>query len=157
LLAPVRAKCRRLLRDPVAAEDVMQETFLRFIRSGPAFAGPDDAAVAMAWLYRTCFRVAIDLARERRRSPLLPPPGDADDPSPCGVDAALAAEARSALARIAGAVPDDELEAAILCRVDGLTHPEAAAVMGVSERSIRRMLGRFDERLAGLRAEEEAP
>jgi RNA polymerase sigma-70 factor (ECF subfamily) len=154
LLAPVRAKCRRLLRDPVAAEDVMQEALLRCWRSGPPFHGPDDAAVVMAWLYRTCFRLAVDHLRHRRRSPLAPA---AEEPTlPCAVDTALALEARSALERIAGDAPDDELEAAVLCRVDGLTQPEAAGVMGISERSVRRLLDRFDCRLAPLR-EESAP
>ena len=38
-----------------------------------------------------------------------------------------------------------ELEAAILNRVDRLSHPEVAEVLGVSERTVRRLLTRFDE------------
>ena len=150
LLAPIRAKCRRLLGDPSAAEDAAQEAFLRLLRSGPSFAGPDDARAVVAWLYRTSTRVAIDTLRDRRRSVTL---SGGDEPTGCGVDAALALEARSTLARVAAAVPDDEIEAAILCRVDGLTHPEAAEVMGVSERTVRRLLDRFDAHAATMRKE----
>lgn len=139
-VAPVRAKCRRLLGDSSAAEDAAQETFLRLLGAGlPVNAEP---RVVLAWLYRTGTRISIDMLRERRRraDPIT-------DDTPCGADPAAALAARSALARIADATPDDELAAAVLCRIDALTQPEAAAVMNVSERTVRRLLDRFDERL----------
>ena len=73
--------------------------------------------------------------------------GSTEKDAPCGADLAAALAARSALARIADSTPDDELAAAVLCRVDALTQPEAAAVMNVSERTVRRLLDRFDARL----------
>jgi RNA polymerase sigma-70 factor (ECF subfamily) len=158
LLAPIRAKCRRILGDPSAAEDAAQETFLRLCRSGPSFSAdpqPDDARTMVAWLYRTCTRVAIDVLRDRRRSASLAS-GSWDPLSGCRVDGAQALEARSMLARIAASLPDDEIEIALLCRVDGLTHPEAAEVMGISERTVRRLLDRFDERVAEMRKEGPA-
>jgi RNA polymerase sigma-70 factor (ECF subfamily) len=153
LLGPIRAKCRRLLGDSSAAEDAAQETFLRFWRSGLSVAAQDDARVAMAWLYRTCTRVAIDVLRDRRRSV---PPSPGDQASACGVDTEVALEARSTLARMFTSTPDDEIEVAILCRVDGLTHPEAAEVMGVSERTVRRLLDRFDTRARAMEKEESS-
>ena len=39
-------------------------------------------------------------------------------------------EARAAIASLAASVTEDELEAAVLCRVDGLTQPEAAGCWG---------------------------
>jgi RNA polymerase sigma-70 factor (ECF subfamily) len=153
LLGPIRAKCRRLLGDSSAAEDAAQEAFLRLWRSGPSVAAQDDARVVMAWLYRTCTRVAIDVLRDRRRSVPLSP---GDHASPCGVDTEVALEARSTLARMFTSTPDDEIEVAILCRVDGLTHPEAAEVMGVSERTVRRLLDRFDTRARAMEKEESS-
>ncbi len=150
LLAPIRAKCRRVLGDPSAAEDAAQEAFARFLSSGPDLRGQSDARLATAWLYRTCVRVAIDILRDRRRSPLVEA---SEEVFPCAVDAAQALEARSALKRIAGSIPDDEMEVAMLCRVDGLTHSEAGEMMGVSERTVRRLLDRFDGRVAGMRKE----
>jgi RNA polymerase sigma-70 factor (ECF subfamily) len=143
-----------MLGDASAAEDVAQETFLRLWRSGPSLsgadAGPEEARTVIAWLYRTCTRVAIDALRDRRRAVPLSP---ADEPSGCSADAAQALEARSMLARVAASLPDEELEAALLCRVDGLTHSEAAEVMGVSERTVRRLLDRFDAHVAEMREE----
>jgi RNA polymerase sigma-70 factor (ECF subfamily) len=133
-VAPVRAKCRRLLGDATAAEDATQETFLRMLRSAPDLATTAEPRVVMAWLYRTCTRISIDTLREHARRP----GGSFEDAVTCGVDPGAALEARSALARIADRTPDDELAAVVLCRVDALTQPEAAEVLNVSERTVRR-------------------
>jgi RNA polymerase sigma-70 factor (ECF subfamily) len=143
-VAPVRAKCRRLLGDSSAAEDATQETFVRLLRAEPRL---EDPRGLLAWLYRTCTHIAIDMLRERRRRPHDPIESGDGPSTPCGGDLAAALAARSALFRIANTTPDDELAAAVLCRVDSLTHPEAAEVMNVSERTVRRLLVRFDERL----------
>ena len=140
----MRAKCRRLLGDTAAAEDATQETFLRLLRTEPALAHSVEARVVLAWLYRTCTRISIDMLRERQRRPL---DTAGDEPTTCGADLASAIEARSALARIGRDTPSDELAAVVLCRVDALTQPEAAEVLNISERTVRRLLDRFDERI----------
>jgi RNA polymerase sigma-70 factor (ECF subfamily) len=153
LMPPIQAKCRRLLGRTAAAEDVAQETFLRFWRTGRH--DTRDLRAAMAWLYRTCTHLAIDLLRERRRFDV----SDGDDAAralPCTVDLAAWTEARATIAEIARAVPDDELAVAILCRVDGVSQPEAAEVLGITERTVRRRLVRFDGRIASLRKEYSA-
>jgi RNA polymerase sigma-70 factor (ECF subfamily) len=145
---PLQAKCRRLLGRSAAAEDVAQETFARLWSS--QLRGSQDARAVTAWLYRTCTRLAIDVLRDRRKTE-----GEDDglEGVPCSVDVAASAEARGAIRALARAVPEEELAVAVLCRVDGLPQPEAAAVLGVAERTVRRMLARFDERTASLRKE----
>jgi RNA polymerase sigma-70 factor (ECF subfamily) len=147
LLPPIQAKCRRLLGTSAAAEDVAQEAFLRLWRAGIG----GDPRTVVAWLYRTCTRLAIDVLRDRRRVDL----GEVSpEDAPCAVDLAACAEARAAIALLAGAVPDEQLTVAVLVRVDGLSHAEAAAVLGVNERTVRRLLARFDEGTDALRREE---
>jgi DNA-directed RNA polymerase specialized sigma24 family protein len=104
----------------------------------------------MAWLYRTCTRLSIDVLRDRKKGGSLPADLEA---TPCGIDPRGCVEARAAIARLAAEVPEDELSAAVLCRVDGLSQPEAATVLGISERTVRRALDRFDERTSSLRKE----
>jgi RNA polymerase sigma-70 factor (ECF subfamily) len=128
-LAPIRAKTRRLLGHSAAAEDVAQEAFLRLWKSG--MVGGSDTRAVMAWLYRTCTHLAIDVLRARRRLDIR--------------EVAILSLLRS--------VPEEQLAAAILCRVDGLPQAEAATVLGVSERTIRRLLAQFDERIGSLRRE----
>jgi len=150
--APIKAKCLRLVSNPQIADDIAQEVFLRLWewRGRPAFDAPDGARTTLAWLYRTSTRLAIDVLRSRRRT--THDPGDFAR-VPCGLDAGAAMDARAAVIALAGAARDDELQAAILCRVDGLSQAEAALVLDTSERTIRRLLDRFDERTAPVRKE----
>jgi RNA polymerase sigma-70 factor (ECF subfamily) len=150
--APVRAKCRRMLGAGAATEDIVQETFVRLWRSGPDVAESEPGRV-MAWLYRTSTRLAIDVMRERARTPLDDVEGLA---LPCGgptPDELLAA--RRLAATLATDFPEDELEAVLLTRVDGLSQQEVAEVLGVSERTVRRLVDSFDERAAKRRRRAE--
>jgi RNA polymerase sigma-70 factor (ECF subfamily) len=150
----IRAKCTRMLSDPQEAEDVAQETFIRLWQS--ALIGPDVAPQQIgAWIYRTSTRSAIDRLRQRGRERALAlrsalhaqsaPFGAAPD------EAAL--RARRLLQQLASEVPHEELEVAILSRLDLLTHAEIAEVAACSERTVRRLLQRFDERVQHLPAE----
>lgn len=138
----IRAKCRRVLGDGHEAEDVAQETFMRLWQSQHDVA--NDPRSVTAWIYRTATRLAIDQLRRRRAAPALdslPSPSDAGNP-----EESLAA--RRAIAELSTELTPEELEVAVLCRIDGLGHREIAEVTGVSERTVRRLLQRVDERLA---------
>ena len=142
-------KCARMLGEAHEAQDLAQETFLRLHAARLPLA---DARAVSAWLYRTSTRLAIDRLRTRARH----------------VDAELAPEALTASAtpesdlqraglwsELARRVPEDELEAALLTHVDGLSQAEIAEVLGIHERSVRRLLGRFSERAARIRERSE--
>ena len=142
-------KCARMLGETHEAQDLAQETFLRLHAAQLPL---DDARAVSAWLYRTSTRLAIDRLRARSRH----------------VDAELAPEALTASetpesdlqraglwSELARRVPEDELEAALLTHVDGLNQAEIAEVLGIHERSVRRLLGRFGERAARIRARSE--
>jgi RNA polymerase sigma-70 factor, ECF subfamily len=148
--APIKAKSLRLLASSQAADDVTQEVFLRFWqwRSRPSLDTPEATRTILAWLYRTCTRLSIDALRER-----APRDAAVACPQPCSVDVDGAIAAKTAIASLRGAALRDELEAAVLCRVDGLSQPEASLVLGISERTVRRLLTRFDERTQSVRRE----
>lgn len=104
-----------------------------------------DPQALTAWLYQTSTRLVIDRARQRTlgedsllhlRSML--------QPSQASSEGRVAS--RQQLHSLVNEVPPPELEAAILSRFDQLTHPEIAEVMGVAERTVRRLLERFDGR-----------
>lgn len=138
----IREKCRRMLTDGDEAQDVAQETFIRLWQKGPSLADPRHAT---AWAYQTSTRIAVDRLRRRAARGAIPAASEAAP----GPDEALAA--RQLIEALAGAVGEGELEAAILARVDGLSQLEAAEVLGVSERTVRRLLTRFDEAAARQR------
>jgi len=146
-LPPVRAKCRRLLGSTAEAEEVAQEAFLRLwqsARPGSELQPRSEARTVMAWLYRTCTHLAIDALRRRRRSLTDQDSGDAQDRFPCAVTLEQSVAAKDIIRALHARVPGEELTAAILCRVDGLSHTETAEILEVSERTVRRLLDAFD-------------
>jgi RNA polymerase sigma-70 factor (ECF subfamily) len=138
----IREKCRSMLADSEEAQDVAQDTFIKLWKSGLAL---DDARKVSAWVYRTATHLAVDKLR-RRKGPELRIEADAPV---AGGDARV--EIRQQLQRLAQHIPADELELAFLSRLDGLSQPECAEVLGVSERTVRRMLTKLDERAAALK------
>lgn len=144
----VLAKCRRMLRGDADATDVAQEVFVRLWKHRELV---QDHGALTAWLYRTSTHLVIDRARQRAFSQEnLAHLHDA-----LGGDALRDGEARfvsrAQLRSLLSSCSEAELEAAILNRVDRLTQPEVASVMGVGERTVRRLLGRFDERTRVLK------
>jgi RNA polymerase sigma factor (sigma-70 family) len=96
-----------------------------------------------------------DLARrldERPRAAALAESSVAGPP--CSSDSLLSQDARRMLQAIEG-LPTDEREAFDLVRIQGLTHSEAAGIVGVSEKTVQRRLNRarllLAEQLADLR------
>jgi RNA polymerase sigma-70 factor, ECF subfamily len=143
----VLAKCRRMLQGDADAMDVTQEVFVRLWKHRALV---QDQAALTAWLYRASTRLVIDRARQRKLSHdslqhlsfVLEEPGS--------VDSEARFASRRQLRNVLSECPEAELEAAILSRLDRLTHPEIAEVVGVGERTVRRLLDRFDERMVAL-------
>jgi RNA polymerase sigma-70 factor (ECF subfamily) len=87
-------RCRRLLGDPGAAEDAVQESFLRAWSACRSF-DPSAGPTLATWLGTIAHNVAVDALRARAVRPRLAAEGD--DPQEradaardaCGVDAAL--------------------------------------------------------------------
>jgi RNA polymerase sigma-70 factor, ECF subfamily len=140
----IREKCARMLRDPAEAQDVAQETFTRLWSDRDRLR---DADAVASWIYRTSTRLAVDRYRRTSRQGELPE-GElaADEPN-----AALQLETRRMLMRIANDVPKDELEVAILGRIDGLDQNEIASVLGCSDRTVRRLVHKLETRLSRMR------
>jgi RNA polymerase sigma-70 factor, ECF subfamily len=142
-------KCSRMLRDEHEAQDVAQESFLRLCQSELALA---DVRAVTAWLYRTSTRLALDRLRARAQRSTEPMAWEqADGASPPDEQLYL----RGLWAELLRRVPADELEAALLFRADGLPQAEIAEVLGVHERSVRRLLVQFEARVERLRSRSE--
>ena len=152
-LPAIRLKSRRILSHAEDAEDVAHEAFARLFQHGPSWTSDADTPVVMAWLYRTCTRLAIDTLRSRSRLTLTDDPSREEGAWPGGVAMDSVLHARRLVHTLCKRVEGDELEAAVLCRVDGISQLEAAAVLGVSERTVRRLLERFDEHVKQWREE----
>jgi RNA polymerase sigma-70 factor (ECF subfamily) len=98
-----------------------------------------------------------DIARRLDSQPTAAELGDRAVPAPADSDSRLSPTARLILETI-GNLPDDEREVFDLMHIQGLTESEAAAVLGVGARTVKRRLDRgiqlLTERLGDLLPEE---
>jgi RNA polymerase sigma-70 factor (ECF subfamily) len=144
----VLAKCRRMLRGDSDAHDVAQEVFVRLWKHRELV---QDQQALVAWLYRTATHLVIDRARQSSlsRENLAHLHGVLQLEQSHDTEARFVS--RDQLRGLLSSCSETELEAAILNRVDRLTQPEIAEVMGVGERTVRRLLGRFDEHTGSIK------
>ncbi len=139
----------RVLGDPAAARDVVQEAFLRVYRAAGRYR-PE--AKFTAWLYRIVVNLCVDEGRRTGRAPVELVRDIPGDPPPDPV------ERRETMERVRGAVmalPERQRTALILCRYHELSHKQIAAVTGWSPSAVESLLVRayasLRERLADLR------
>ncbi len=151
----ILGKCRRMIADAAEAQDLAQEVFVRLWRARDLIAEP---RALTAWLYRTCTHLAIDRSRSRgREQQAFAYLSVARDEIDGAADPEKQSASRRALAEVVARTPARELEVALLSRVDGLGHAEIAEVVGIGERTVRRILDRFEERLVQIRAGAGGP
>jgi RNA polymerase sigma factor (sigma-70 family) len=121
---------KAVIGDAERARDVVQETFLAWLRGGPPESDPGQAA----WLFRVCRNAALDVLRkERRMSPLddlALAERVATEPPP---EAALAhAERNGVLLGLLELLNEKQREAVRLKFQAELSYREIAEVMGIT-------------------------
>ena len=139
--------CRLLLRDPVEAEDAMQQAFLSAYRSILAGSEPRQPG---AWLATIARNECVDRIRARMREPLAEPGCDDDSEAPDAVSAVIASADLRALGRSIGELPTQQREALLLREFCGHSYSEVAAALGVSESAIGSLLFRARQSLRSV-------
>ncbi|MBM3584476.1 MAG: sigma-70 family RNA polymerase sigma factor [Alphaproteobacteria bacterium] len=134
----VAALDRRMLGDAAYAEDVAQETFVRFWREAARWR----AGVPITrWLFRVAHNLCLDRLR-RRRWQAAPPYTDLADPAP-EPDDALDRERVATVVRAAiAALPERQRTAITLAYDLQLDNGTAAAIMDVSVEALESLLAR---------------
>jgi RNA polymerase sigma-70 factor (ECF subfamily) len=135
----IHARCRRILRDPAAAEDATQETFLRVVRHLESAPNSEEA---LRWIYRIATNYCLNEIRNHKsRTGLLDTALPAFSLEPTE-DRMLDQDLGRRLVLHA---PERVRAAAWLHHVDGLDQAEVASVLGVSRRTVVSYLGTFLE------------
>lgn len=144
-----------VLGDPAAAEDCVQEAFLRAFK---AWADWRPDAPAEMWLHRIALNRALTYRRRRALQEIgevLKRFGRPEDP-PDPADSLVWSELRRALQRL-----PTKLSATIVLRhYHGYTNRDIAKVFGISERMVGMRLSEARQRLQkdlGVRIEDELP
>jgi RNA polymerase sigma factor (sigma-70 family) len=139
----LRAYLRRSFPAVRDIDDVVQESYLRVWRKRAA----RPLGSARAFLFRVARNFAVDLLREPRGAqPLDAVPEIADETT--GVrDAAGRREFETLLTAALDAIPSRQREVIVLCKLRLLSPREAAAQLGVAEKTINEHLYRGLRRL----------
>ncbi|MGN6188101.1 MAG: RNA polymerase sigma factor, partial [Conexibacter sp.] len=145
---PLLAYCRRALLPDARAEDALQQALLQ---AWLALERGDEVRDARAWLYRIVRNTALNALRSSGYdyAELTAALSGAGAPQE-DLDRRIAV--REALAGLA-ALPEQQREALLRTAVEGASHADAAAEMGVSEGAVRGLVHRARMTLrAGLTA-----
>lgn len=128
-----------ILRDPVEAEDVAQESFLKAHRELHRLR--DDRAFG-SFIYRICVRLCVDRLRVKRAEPSTLEP--ADD-SASGV-----VENRLLVEKLLNRLPPDLRATLVLREMEQLSYEEVANIMGVPVGTVRSRLHTAREKFRAL-------
>jgi RNA polymerase sigma-70 factor, ECF subfamily len=129
----------RLIADPLAAEDIVQEAMLRAWSQAGHF-DPRRARFT-TWLYRIVLNLSID-QRRRILPESMPDNFDPVDLSAGADDILERAERHESLARALRELPGRQRAALTLVYDEGMTGAEAAQILGVTVKALERLLAR---------------
>lgn len=145
---------RRFVRDRTLAEDLLQTTFLSFVRARGRYV---TTTGVRAWLYAIAANAGRDALRRRgtrKEAPLHPAilniPADEGDLPPMS-DPNVARAVEEALQRL----PLEQREAVLLHKMHGLSFPEIAVALGTTAGAAKVRAHRGYQRLKVLLAEWE--
>lgn len=136
----------RIAGDRHLAEDIVQETFIKVMRSLDTYRG--DGPIA-AWLYRIGYRQAITATRKRRETPLDPDEMlHTGDRAVADVEhAVLAAELTRRLDGAIAGLAEPLRSAFILRDIEQLSTAEVAQALDISESAAKMRLSRARQAL----------
>ena len=140
--APLRAYVVGVLGNVTPADDIVQEAYLRILRSPPA---TSDEQHLRAFLFRVASNLTTDHWRRQRHER-----GTADLRALEPTAAALNMPLRVDMARTFARLPPQQRQLLWLAYVEGADHREIAAALGLRHMSVRVLLYRARRRLARL-------
>jgi RNA polymerase sigma-70 factor (ECF subfamily) len=143
---PVRVYLVRMTGDDRLADDLLQETYYRFLRANATFDSDDHRR---NYLYR----IATNLVHDHRRKPFMEVPAAtvADVPDPQSQRLATERAARRVdLERAMAKLKPRERSMLWLAYAQGWSHEEIASAIGVKKASLKAMLHRARHRLVAL-------
>jgi RNA polymerase sigma-70 factor (ECF subfamily) len=140
-----------VLRNAADAEDAVQETFLRVLRHRDTL---DEVRDQRVWLIRIVWNIVLD---RKRRAKTRPETDDVDELARVLPSAGLSAEQFAAAAQhhahvlsCVDKLPTKERQVLTLSAFDELSSVEIAAVLGITESSVRSRLFRARNLMAEM-------
>lgn len=148
-------RCVAYLGERAAAEDALQEVFVRALASAGSYRGE---ATPRTWLCRIADHLCVDLLRRGRRNPVrLAVTTSEQDEWDRQLITAMHADDHAQLQRVQrlmSELDEDAQRLAVLYFLDELTQEELAVELGLSRRTIGKRLKALVERARSLLGEE---
>lgn len=138
----VYAFARRMVGDGPAAEDLVQEVWLKVLRGAAAF---DGRSRFTTWLFAVTRNACLDHARRRRREPAVEEPRPDEgpgvdgvaDPSPPVIDRVARRELSRLLEQAVAALPLEQREVFLLREQTDMSFQEISAALGVPRDTVK--------------------
>ena len=130
---------RRRLRNPLEADDLLQDVFLKALRQGDRFCSVHNAR---AWLFEVARNLLADRLRVTRETIELPEDLPALVPDIDTVD-----ELTACLPRVLSELSAEDRDAITRCDLQGMSQAEFAVVSGLSLSAAKSRLQRARQRL----------
>lgn len=145
----IYARCRRLLKDSVAAEDATQDVFLKVLNhidSAPT------ADAVLPWIHRITTNHCLNVLRDAKRhaEPVDHVPEQIAD------DFEDSVVTKDFAARVLDSTPAELRAPAMLYHGRGVEQARIAQLLGVSRRTVLYRLAEFTRRMMKLNAAAEA-
>jgi len=136
-------------RSREAAAEVVQETFLRVVRSIGRF---ERRSSFTTWLFAITRSVAIEHNRRARRNRSVDVARDRPCNGPSACERLMNRDTRDAVREAVAKLPGAQHDAIVLCELSGLSIREAAGVLGWRESRVKVTLHRARRRLGEMLA-----
>lgn len=147
--------CRRLLKNRSAADDAMQETFLK-LWEGAGHWNANGGRLD-GWLFRVASNACLDRYRQMRRDAPEEEAAEQIDDGPTAVECLSADDTKRKIEEALAALPDNQRIAMTLRHYRDLTNIEIAQAMTISVEAVESLLGRarrsLKDALEGVREE----
>ena len=150
--------CWHYTGDREEASDCGQETMIRIWKSLKSYRGE---CAFESWVYRIAANCCMDSLRKKKRDlsvsiePMREQGFDPKDTAPGTEEQAIAAEDRRELREAIAALPEEQRDALVLTQLEGKSYEEAAALLEVSEGTVKSRVNRARSRLKEWLAERE--
>jgi len=142
----VLRRCLFVLRDPVLAEDAMQDVYVRLMKYGDGYLKAD---VPLRWLYQVANRACFDLLKKDKKRPR------SDEDAVAQLSISDSTEARTADRQIVmallGRFDTKTQQVAVLHYVEDLPQERIAQITGWSRQTVNKKLKTIKARAAVLR------
>jgi RNA polymerase sigma-70 factor (family 1) len=124
-----------ILKDPAAAQDIVQEVFLSLWVKRNALKHPENIA---GWLFVTGSNKSLNMLRKRLRERLsaLPVENLSDIPF-IPDDQEIAGAQLKLLQKAINALPTQRKKVFELCKLEGKTYEEVTLIMGISKNTVK--------------------